>query len=157
LPACAVSELVVEGASSSHRGVPATPTRQKRVMSDQPDRTRDHLANERTLLAWIRTGVTLIGLGFVVARFSYLLRTLAAEAHNPAPAQSGGGTALGIVMVAAGAATILLALMRFLQARAQIDRGNYRAGIGALLALSLLSVGAAITLAIYIGLSSQSL
>lgn len=79
-------------------------------MPDRPDRSRDHLANERTLLAWIRTGVTLIGLGFVVARFSYLLRTLAAEAHNPAPAQSSGGTALGIAMVAAGAATILLAL-----------------------------------------------
>lgn len=126
-------------------------------MAEQPDRTRDHLANERTLLAWIRTGVTLIGLGFVVARFSYLLRTLAAGAHNPAPAQSSGGTALGIAMVAGGAATILLALIRFLQSRAQIDRGDYRAGIGPLLALSLISVAAAITLAVYIGLSSQSL
>jgi putative membrane protein len=126
-------------------------------MADRPDRTRDHLANERTLLAWIRTGVTLIGLGFVVARFSYLLRTLAAEAHSPPPAQSSGGTELGIVMVVGGAATILLALRRFLQTRAQIDRGDYRQGIGVLVALGLLSVAAAVSLAVYIGLSSQSL
>ncbi len=59
-------------------------------------------------------------------------------------------------MVVGGAATILLALRRFLQARAQINRDVYRAGIGVLLALSLLSVGAAVTLAVDIGLSSQS-
>src|SRR5579863_9924179 len=105
-------------------------------MSERPDRTRDHLANERTLLAWIRTGVTLIGLGFVVARFSYLLRTLAAEGHNAAPPQSSGGTALGIALVLVGAATMLLALRRFLTTRMQIDRGEYGAGITALLVLS---------------------
>lgn len=102
------------------------------------------------------TGITLIGLGFVVARFSYLLRTLAAEAHHSAPSQSTGGTALGIVMVVGGATTILLALRRFLQARAQIDRGDYRAGVTTLLALGLLSVGAAVSLAVYIGLSGSS-
>lgn len=125
-------------------------------MSERPDRTRDHLANERTLLAWIRTGVTLIGLGFVVARFSYLLRTLAAEAHRAPPSQSSGGTVLGIAMVVGGAATILVALRRFLQARAHIDRGDYRAGVAALMVLGLLSIGAATGLAVYIGLSSSS-
>jgi len=125
-------------------------------MPEQPDRTRDHLANERTLLAWIRTGVTMIGLGFVVARFSYLLRTLAAEAHNAAPPQSGGGTALGIGLVLVGAATILLALRRFVKTRAQIDRGGYRNGVAALLLLGLLSVAAAVILAAYIGLSSSA-
>jgi uncharacterized membrane protein YidH (DUF202 family) len=59
-------------------------------------------------------------------------------------------------MVVGGAATILLALRRFLQARAQINRDVYRTGMGVLLALSLLSVGAAVTLAVDIGLSSQS-
>lgn len=126
-------------------------------MSEPPDRARDHLANERTLLAWIRTGVTLIGLGFVVARFSYLLRTLAAEGHQSAPSQSTGGTVLGILMVAGGAATILVAVRRFLQARAQIERGDYRAGAASLVALGLLSASAAIGLALYIGLSSQTL
>jgi putative membrane protein len=40
-------------------------------------RVRDHLANERTFLAWIRTGLGLIGLGFVLARMGLFLRQLA--------------------------------------------------------------------------------
>jgi putative membrane protein len=40
-------------------------------------RVREHLANQRTLLAWIRTAIALMGLGFVVARFALFLRGLA--------------------------------------------------------------------------------
>ncbi|HGE72837.1 TPA: DUF202 domain-containing protein, partial [Candidatus Poribacteria bacterium] len=29
----------------------------------------DHMANERTYLAWVRTGITIMALGFVVAKF----------------------------------------------------------------------------------------
>ncbi|AHC51394.1 membrane protein [Sulfolobus acidocaldarius SUSAZ] len=36
----------------------------------------DHLANERTFLAWIRTGIALIGFGFVIARFALFLEVL---------------------------------------------------------------------------------
>ena len=39
-------------------------------------RTQQHLANQRTFLAWMRTSVALIGLGFVVSRFGLFLRTL---------------------------------------------------------------------------------
>ncbi len=35
---------------------------------------RDYLAAERTFLAWVRTGVSAMGLGFVVARFGIFLR-----------------------------------------------------------------------------------
>ncbi|MHC5539350.1 YidH family protein, partial [Singulisphaera rosea] len=41
-------------------------------------RIRDHLANERTFLAWIRTALGLIGLGFVLARMGLFLKQLAA-------------------------------------------------------------------------------
>ncbi len=40
-------------------------------------RTTDHLANERTFLAWVRTALALIGLGFVLARMGLFLRQLA--------------------------------------------------------------------------------
>jgi putative membrane protein len=43
-----------------------------------PSRVRDHLANERTFLAWVRTALGLIGLGFVLARMGLFLRQLAA-------------------------------------------------------------------------------
>jgi len=42
------------------------------------DRVRDHLANERTFLAWVRTALGLIGLGFVLARMGLFLRQIAA-------------------------------------------------------------------------------
>ena len=46
--------------------------------ASNPALTRDHLANERTFLAWVRTSLGLIGLGFVLARMGLFLRQLAA-------------------------------------------------------------------------------
>jgi putative membrane protein len=39
-----------------------------------PNATRDHLANERTFLAWVRSCIAIMALGFVVARFGLLIR-----------------------------------------------------------------------------------
>src|ERR687885_1337576 len=45
-----------------------------RSSSISQDRSTQFLANERTFLAWLRTSIAIIGLGFVVARFSLFLR-----------------------------------------------------------------------------------
>jgi uncharacterized membrane protein YidH (DUF202 family) len=42
----------------------------------------DYLAAERTFLAWIRTGLALMGFGFVVARFGLFLREIAMTTHR---------------------------------------------------------------------------
>lgn len=44
---------------------------------------RVYMANERTILAWIRTGVALMGFGFVVARFGDFLREISAQTSSP--------------------------------------------------------------------------
>ena len=119
-------------------------------MSSPDNRIRDHLANDRTLLAWIRTGITLIGLGFVVARFTYFLRALAVEARRPAPPGTGLGAVLGILIVLAGGLLIGLALVGYLRTRGQIERGSYRSGVGIILVLGGLSVAAAVVLAAYL-------
>jgi putative membrane protein len=67
-------------------------------LTDDP---RVWLAAERTFLAWIRTGIALMGFGFVVARFGLFLRELAA-AHQIVPRQTTGlslwlGTTLLII------------------------------------------------------------
>jgi putative membrane protein len=69
-------------------------------MSGPGPSVRDHLANERTLLAWIRTAVTVIGLGF-------LLDCLA-----PGPYRSNVALHLGMVgVVAVGAALVAIYLL----------------------------------------------
>jgi putative membrane protein len=47
-----------------------------------PDRASDFLANERTFLAWVRTSLGLIGLGFVLARMGLFLRQIAITAQG---------------------------------------------------------------------------
>jgi len=73
---------------------------------------RVYLAAERTLLAWIRTGLAMMGFGFVVARFDLFLRELVAARNGLAPAPHGrfglwagtGLVVLGVVVnVLAGA------------------------------------------------------
>lgn len=51
-------------------------------MSDTPEDPRVRFAAERTLLAWIRTGLSMMGFGFVVARFGIFLRELAGMSQN---------------------------------------------------------------------------
>src|ERR1700716_1236341 len=87
-------------------------------------RVREHLANERTLLAWVRTAVALMGLGFVVARFGLFLRQLVAERAAPAePAHV--AAVIGGALVGASVAIVALSTARFFRARAQIERGGY--------------------------------
>src|SRR5690242_16469938 len=71
-------------------------------MSD-PNDPRIYFAAERTLLAWIRTGLTVIGLGFVVARFGLFLRLMR---DVPSPAASAGSTLIGVGLVVLGSTAI---------------------------------------------------
>ncbi len=54
--------------------------RERDLYTDDP---RVSLAAERTFLAWIRTGLALMGFGFVVARFGLFLRECAAVQKIP--------------------------------------------------------------------------
>jgi len=53
----------------------------------------DHLANERTLLAWIRTSISIVVFGFVVAKFGITLRQMLALSHG-ASMPVGAGTSV---------------------------------------------------------------
>ncbi|MGB9205219.1 MAG: DUF202 domain-containing protein [Terriglobales bacterium] len=93
-------------------------------MTDNPNRARDHLANERTFLAWLRTGVATIVFGFAVGRFSIALQEILQFEGKAAPTP--GLTAwLGMVAIVAGVLAILAGHMRYHQTRDQIDRGTF--------------------------------
>ena len=76
---------------------------------------RVFFAAERTLLAWIRTGLTIMGFGFVVARFGLFL-TLLAEQHVPssAPVASSShfSSGIGIALVLLGAGSMIFAAIQ---------------------------------------------
>jgi putative membrane protein len=72
---------------------------------------RVFFAAERTLLAWVRTGLTIMAFGFVVARFGLFLRLLAAQ-HDagavPAASRADFSNIAGIALVLVGTACMLL-------------------------------------------------
>jgi putative membrane protein len=93
-------------------------------MPDNPNRARDHLANERTFLAWLRTGVATIVFGFAVGRFSIALQEFLRFQGKPAPTP--GLTAwMGVISIVAGVLAILTGHRRYHQTRTQIDRGTF--------------------------------
>jgi len=74
---------------------------------------RVFFAAERTLLAWIRTGLGLVGMGFVVAKFALFLRIVRPDAQHAEPSWS---APLGIALAVLGAlasATATLQHRRF--------------------------------------------
>ncbi|HEX2565902.1 MAG TPA: DUF202 domain-containing protein [Burkholderiales bacterium] len=75
---------------------------------------RVFFAAERTLLAWLRSGLTIMGLGFVVARFGLFLNVIAASRPGPQLQPTHWpSSSMGIALVAFGAVTILGALFNF--------------------------------------------
>jgi len=89
------------------------------------DRQREHQANERTFLAWLRTSISLIGFGFAIARFGLFLQQLQSLEPSSNTATLNSQT-LGIGLVALGIAVIVLAAWRYNQVFLQIERGAYR-------------------------------
>ncbi len=69
---------------------------------------RDYLAAERTLLAWIRTGLALMGFGFVGARFGLFLQQLQIAQHAPSVQSYGLSLWFGTALIGAGVAVNLL-------------------------------------------------
>ena len=89
----------------------------------QDENVSDHLANERTYLAWIRTGIAIIALGFVVARFGLFLRELNPTAQAPLPIHF--SSIIGVALVAIGGAMELMALKRFMKNQQRIRTHSY--------------------------------
>jgi inner membrane protein YidH len=79
---------------------------------DESNDPRVFFAAERTLLAWVRTGIAMIGLGFVVARFGLFLQILRQQSN---PASHPGSTYIGVGLVLLGSAAVALAARQHVQ------------------------------------------
>lgn len=99
-------------------------------MPPRPDTLNMHEANERTMLAWIRTGISLMGFGFAIARFGLYLREQAMAEHielGPAATRTVGSGWIGASLVSIGMLTNMSATLRYRRVRAAIERGEFGA------------------------------
>ena len=105
---------------------------------------RVFFAAERTLLAWLRTGLTIIAIGVVLARFGLFLQLLSAQLPAIPRPGVGGSAVFGVSFVFVGALAIVGAVLqhrRFVATLSVLDLPvNYSRGfvVGVSLALALL-------------------
>lgn len=94
-------------------------------MPDVPDDPRVRFAAEQNFLAWIRTGLAMMGFGFVVARFGLFLRELSAAHPDQPPAVNGAWSAeFGVILVLLGVLVNVLAGLEFRTISRRLERGE---------------------------------
>ena len=93
-------------------------------ITPNPNRARDHLANERTFLAWVRTGAAIVVFGFAIGRFSIALRQLTALEGHPVH-RSGISVWMGAMSIVLGVLLVVAGLFRYRQTRDRLDQGKF--------------------------------
>jgi putative membrane protein len=114
---------------------------------------REHAANERTFLAWVRTGIAVIAFGFVVEKFNLFVQAMASAgsldaAHRLQLERASGplGRYDGLALVLVGLALIAVSAFRFVRTGQRLDDPETHAA-GSLRAELLLSAVLALTVA----------
>jgi len=117
--------------------------------NSNPNRARDHLANERTFLAWVRTGAAIVVFGFAIGRFSLAMRQLTAlQGH--AVRTAGLSVWMGAGTIVAGVALVVAGLLRYRKTRVQLDAGTFEPAGFVLDFITLLTVLFGLALAGYL-------
>lgn len=102
---------------------------------------RDHLANERTFLAWVRTAIALLGFGVLIAKLRFL---------EIAPTAGIRSTRLGLAFACVGVLTLLLAAWHYDRTRRMIDSGTYRGATNLIFVFVAVVFGLGLTCVVYL-------
>jgi len=88
----------------------------------------DHLANERTFLAWIRTSIAIMGFGFVVVKFALFIKQISLVLTTKQTVLPGKGysTQIGILLVAVGAFMAFYSWLRYRITKKQLINKAYK-------------------------------
>jgi putative membrane protein len=125
-------------------------------MPDSTDQDpRVYFAAERTLLAWIRTGVALMGFGFAIARFGLFLRQIQATQASQSIIVSHstwGSPLTGVTLIALGIFVNISASLHHIRTVRQLSSGTWISGKPSRTAVSLATILAVlgVAMAIYI-------
>lgn len=99
-------------------------------------RIRDHLANVRTFLAWLRAGLVLLAMGYAVAKFQVI--------------ESLPSRYLGVLAALAGWLVIVIAGASYIRNRKAIEAAQFMPSVSWNLGLSLLTAGAGVVVLAYL-------
>lgn len=124
--------------------------------SSNPNRARDHLANERTFLAWVRTGAAIVVFGFAIGRFSIAIRQLTAFEGHPIKT-AGISVWMGAAAILTGVILVIAGLLRYRKTRAQLDSGTFQPAGFLLDLITILTVVFGLALAAYLILIEKRL
>jgi putative membrane protein len=89
---------------------------------------RVYFAAERTFLAWIRTGLGLMGIGFAVSRFGLFLRQISASQSHLRAHSTGLSEWSGVSLVALGVIVNISAVIRHFQLIRELSSGTWKPG-----------------------------
>ena len=122
-------------------------------MPDTPQQDpRVYFAAERTFLAWIRTGLGLMGVGFAVSRFGLFLREFGVTQHQPTQTSTTHSVITGVALVVARRPHQHPAVINHLTITKQLSTGTWQPGqpsrtaVALAILLALLGIGMAIYL-----------
>ena len=119
----------------------------------EDDRVREHLANERTLLSWIRLGLSAAAFGFVVARFGLYLRELAAHESRVAPGP--GAEGIGVGMALLGMLSVVAGALRYFRTEREISSRSYSPRYGLIYLVVGVSLVVGLALVVYLMVNSS--
>jgi putative membrane protein len=112
---------------------------------------RDYLANERTLLAWIRTSIGIMAFGFVVVKFSLFVKQISMLlGKNSTIPQHGYSSLIGIFLVAVGAIILILSYVKYKRTEKQLSNESFQTSSTLILSLTITILFISMLLILYL-------
>jgi putative membrane protein len=116
----------------------------------------EFLANERTFLAWIRTSIAVIALGFAGTKVDIVLGSLLRSSGSSRWQEAVASVPVGVAMIGFGGLLAVLAALRYHVVNRQIERGRVRADRYLIALVTLLVVVLAVVLIVYFDLNTRA-
>jgi len=115
------------------------------------------LANERTFLAWVRTSIAVMSLGFVIARFSLWMREMSSGVSATMRIRHTGiSEVLGECMIGLGGVLTAFAAWRYRVVNRAIERGEIEADPHMVMAITAIILTAAVAVIVYMIISTAA-